>query len=120
MDNLVRCSALESQATLSTHDSPLSPFPSPLISRRIQLGPKDRDAVGPSDRHGRLHPDLPLGGSHGPVEPDDVARVALFLASDDSSYVNAEDIAVDGGSIRGVRRSNTWFGARDRGESPFE
>jgi NAD(P)-dependent dehydrogenase (short-subunit alcohol dehydrogenase family) len=30
-------------------------------------------------------------------EPDDVARVALFLASDDAAYLNAIDIVVDGG-----------------------
>ena len=30
-------------------------------------------------------------------EPDDVAKVALFLASDDSWYVNAAAIPVDGG-----------------------
>jgi meso-butanediol dehydrogenase / (S,S)-butanediol dehydrogenase / diacetyl reductase len=30
-------------------------------------------------------------------EPDDVARVALFLASDDAAYLNAVDIVVDGG-----------------------
>lgn len=29
--------------------------------------------------------------------PDDVARVALFLASDDAAYLNAIDIVVDGG-----------------------
>jgi NAD(P)-dependent dehydrogenase (short-subunit alcohol dehydrogenase family) len=28
---------------------------------------------------------------------DDVARVALFLASDDAAYLNAVDIVVDGG-----------------------
>jgi meso-butanediol dehydrogenase / (S,S)-butanediol dehydrogenase / diacetyl reductase len=30
-------------------------------------------------------------------QPDDVARVALFLASDDAAYLNAVDIIVDGG-----------------------
>ena len=30
-------------------------------------------------------------------QPDDVARVALFLASDDAAYLNAVDIVVDGG-----------------------
>jgi meso-butanediol dehydrogenase / (S,S)-butanediol dehydrogenase / diacetyl reductase len=29
--------------------------------------------------------------------PDDVARVALFLASDDAAYLNAVDIVIDGG-----------------------
>jgi NAD(P)-dependent dehydrogenase (short-subunit alcohol dehydrogenase family) len=53
-------------------------------------------------------------------EPIEVARGALWLASDESSYVNAEDIMVDGGSVRGVRRSNTWFGKLDRGESILE
>jgi NAD(P)-dependent dehydrogenase (short-subunit alcohol dehydrogenase family) len=30
-------------------------------------------------------------------EPDDVARAVLFLASDDSSYINAVELMVDGG-----------------------
>jgi NAD(P)-dependent dehydrogenase (short-subunit alcohol dehydrogenase family) len=31
------------------------------------------------------------------AEPEDVARVALFLASDDAAFVNGVDIVVDGG-----------------------
>jgi meso-butanediol dehydrogenase/(S,S)-butanediol dehydrogenase/diacetyl reductase len=31
------------------------------------------------------------------AEPEDVARVALFLASDDAAYLNAIDIVIDGG-----------------------
>lgn len=34
-------------------------------------------------------------------QPDDIAKAALFLASDDSTFVNAADILVDGGMIGG-------------------
>lgn len=49
-----------------------------------------RDA-GKTDRLGRLNP-LRRG-----AQPEELARVALFLASDDASYVNGQAIAVDGG-----------------------
>ena len=49
-----------------------------------------RDA-GKMDRLGRLNP-LRRG-----AQPEELARVALFLASDEASYVNGQAIAVDGG-----------------------
>ena len=46
------------------------------------------------------HPVHEMASSH-PLgrlgQPEDVARVALFLASDDAAYLNAVDIVVDGG-----------------------
>jgi len=49
-----------------------------------------RDA-GKMDRLGRLNP-LRRG-----AQPEELARVALFLASDDASYVNGQALAADGG-----------------------
>ena len=43
------------------------------------------------DRVGRLNP------LHRGAQPEELAKVALFLASEDASYVNGQAIAVDGG-----------------------
>lgn len=52
-------------------------------------------ARGTEKKIGQLNP-LMRGGL-----PDEVARVALFLASDEASYVNGQSWAVDGGLSAG-------------------
>lgn len=47
--------------------------------------------AGKLDRVGRLNPLQRYG------IPEEIARVALFLASEDASYLNGQSIAVDGG-----------------------
>jgi NAD(P)-dependent dehydrogenase (short-subunit alcohol dehydrogenase family) len=39
---------------------------------------------------------IPLGR---PGQPDDIARAALFLASDDAAWFNGETLVVDGGEL---------------------
>lgn len=63
----------------------------PLVGRR--LGAADRTAL-----FAKLAADAPLGRMG---TPEDVARLALFLASDESAYVTGLAIPVDGGVVAG-------------------
>ena len=64
---------------------------SPGLTRTPQIGHLLEDPDHPMHA---IASGNPLGRM---AEPEDVARVALFLASDDAAYVNAAEIVVDGG-----------------------
>ncbi|MCC3303463.1 SDR family NAD(P)-dependent oxidoreductase [Sneathiella sp. HT1-7] len=49
--------------------------------------------------------------------PDDIAKAALFLASDDSTFVNAADFLVDGGMIGGRHWSAHQESVRSLGKA---
>jgi meso-butanediol dehydrogenase/(S,S)-butanediol dehydrogenase/diacetyl reductase len=64
---------------------------SPGLIVTPQIEPFLEESGHPVHEMFRSHPLGRLG------TPDDVARVALFLASDEAAYLNAVDIVVDGG-----------------------
>jgi meso-butanediol dehydrogenase/(S,S)-butanediol dehydrogenase/diacetyl reductase len=64
---------------------------SPGLIVTPQIEPFLEDPDHPMHDMARSHPLGRLG------RPEDVARVALFLASDEAAYLNAIDIVVDGG-----------------------
>jgi hypothetical protein len=64
---------------------------SPDLTITDQIRPFLKDPDHPMNAMQRSHPLGRLG------EREDVARVALFLASADAAYLNAVDVVVDGG-----------------------
>lgn len=69
----------------------VSPGPSRTPLLLGAAGPDPKDQQGLLDHLASTIPAGRIG------EPEDVARAVLFLASDESSYINGTDLPVDGG-----------------------
>jgi NAD(P)-dependent dehydrogenase (short-subunit alcohol dehydrogenase family) len=67
-----------------------------IRSNVLSPGPTDTPAVSrqPADAIARIVSTIPMGRMG---EPDEIAKAALFLASDDSSFVTGIELFVDGG-----------------------
>jgi NAD(P)-dependent dehydrogenase (short-subunit alcohol dehydrogenase family) len=67
-----------------------------IRSNVISPGPTDTPAIDgqPADAIARIVSTIPMGRMG---EPDEIAKAALFLASDDSSFVTGIELFVDGG-----------------------
>ena len=67
-----------------------------IRSNVLSPGPTETPAIGqqPADAMARLLSTIPMGRMG---EADEVAKAALFLASDDSSFVTGIELFVDGG-----------------------
>jgi NAD(P)-dependent dehydrogenase (short-subunit alcohol dehydrogenase family) len=67
-----------------------------IRSNVLSPGPTETPAIGqqPADAIARIASTIPMGRIG---EPDEIARAALFLASDDSSFVTGIELFVDGG-----------------------
>jgi NAD(P)-dependent dehydrogenase (short-subunit alcohol dehydrogenase family) len=55
-----------------------------------------RDIVDAASRKAAEHQGIPIGRVG---EPEDIARCALFLASDDASFITGTHVVVDGGAL---------------------
>jgi NAD(P)-dependent dehydrogenase (short-subunit alcohol dehydrogenase family) len=77
-----------------------------IFGKEAGLDPEtaDREADALSETFAGLQP-IPRAGL-----PEDIARGALFLASDASSFVNGADLLIDGGLIAGTRFSEAAAG----------
>lgn len=101
--HLTRTVAME----LGEHHVRVNSISPGFIATPMMLGDQPPDAEVAPEAMSRLEAHLatstPIPRSGYPI---DIAHAALYLASEDSSYMNGHDLIVDGGAMRGQRWSD--------------
>jgi len=72
------------------------PVHTDMLKRNTRMQAKCAGLKGPEDIYDLMQKMIPLQRI---ATPDDIARAALYLASDESSYVTGTDLCVDGGYL---------------------
>jgi NAD(P)-dependent dehydrogenase (short-subunit alcohol dehydrogenase family) len=70
--------------------------PSPVETRMMRSLEEGMAPGAPDQAKARMEANIPLGRY---AEPEDIAKVMLFLASDDSAFVTGSVYMADGGSV---------------------
>jgi 3alpha(or 20beta)-hydroxysteroid dehydrogenase len=100
---MVAYAASKHAITGMTRTAAMELAPSGIRVNSLHPGGVDTDMIGtPAERHAVDYGFLPMARL---ASPDEIARVALFLASDDSSYCTGTALLADGGSMSGPM---TW------------
>ena len=80
-----------------------------IRSNVLSPGPTETPAIDqqPADAIARIVSTIPMGRMG---EPDEIAKAALFLASDDSSFITGIELFIDGGraSVRMEVGESGW------------
>ena len=80
----------------------------PIFGKAMGMSTSDADStVDKLNDAFSAHQPIPRAG-----QPEDIAQAALFLASDEATFVNGHDLTVDGGLIGGRGWSETAEGMR--------
>jgi 3alpha(or 20beta)-hydroxysteroid dehydrogenase len=87
---MTKAAALELAPRIRVNSLHPGPIETPMIRE---------PGVSDDDFEGRWRGIVPLGRSG---RPDEIAKVALFLASDESSFMTGSEVVVDGGRIAGA------------------
>lgn len=107
--HLTRCTAAE-LGELNVRVNAISPgaIVTPLVGAGLGISREEILARIPLQEkmYARMQP-IPRAG-----KPDDVAGAAVFLASDDASFVNGLDLVVDGGVTCGLTNTQMQMGLK--------